>query len=124
MRIGNDDFIAAGTQTDMTISFESIPIWLGHICNYSIQLFFSGSPNGALRLQCSLDEGSPSSAPTTNYAQVTHWSDILGSSQLITTSGDHVWEVTNTGNCWVRFVWSASSGSGTLTSARFNIKGI
>lgn len=123
MRIANDDLIAAGTPTDMSISIDSTPIWLGHIVNYSIQLVFTSNPNGTLKLQISDDEGNPSLPPTEQYNEVTHWTDITGSSQAITASGDHTWDVANSGHRWVRFVWTHSSGNGTLTSARFNIKG-
>lgn len=123
MRIGNDNFITAGTQTDMSMSFNSTPVWLGHIINYSIQLFFSGSPNGTFKLQLSDDVGNPSLPPTEQYAGVDHWTDFNGSSQTIVASGDHMWEVINSGSRWVRFVWTRNSGTGTLTSARFDIKG-
>ncbi len=123
MRIANDDFIQAGTTSDMSISFNSTPVWLGHIVNYSIQLTFTDNPNGILKLQLSNDIGNPSLAPTEQYKGVSHWTDVTGSSQTITESGDHMWEVANSGSRWVRFVWTASSGSGTLTTARFDIKG-
>jgi len=123
MRIGNDDFIAAGTSSNMGASFNSTPVWLGHIVNYSIQLVFSNSPVGTLKLQVSNDEGNPSLAPTEQSEGVTNWTDVTGSSQAISASGDHTWDVANTGSRWCRFVWTRSSGSGTLTSARFNIKG-
>lgn len=124
MRIGNDSFIEEGTLTDMSVDITSTPVWLGHICNYAIQLVFTGSPNGSFRLQASNDEGNPSLAPTEQYAGVTHWTDVQDSNQAITAAGNHMWTVENAGYRWVRFVWSVTSGTGTLTSAQFNVKGV
>lgn len=124
MRIGNNDLIESGTLTDMATSITSTPTYLGHTCNFAIQLEFTGSPNGVLKMQVSSDEGDPSFKQPNNYANVTHWSDIAGSSQTITEAGTHMWEVANAGTCWVRFVYTRSSGTGTLTSAICNVKGV
>lgn len=123
MRIGNEDFIAEGTQTSMATSFNSTPVWLGHICNYSIQLVFTGAPVGTFKLQASDDYGNPSLAPTQQYQGVVNWTDITGSPQPIAAAGNHMWTVANAGYRWVRFVWTGT-GAATLTSARFNVKGV
>lgn len=124
MRIGNDDLIESGTLTDMAQSITGTPTYLGHICNFAIQLVFTGLPVGSFKLQVSSDEGSPTQAAPGNYANVTHWSDVAGSTQAITAAGTHMWEVADSGNCWVRFVYTRVSGTGTLTSAICNIKGV
>ena len=106
----------------MSSSLTSNPIWLGHIANFAIQLVFTGTPNGTLKLQCSNDEGAKTN--DISNVSITNWTDIDGSDQAIVASGDHVWNVQNCGYRWVRVVYTASSGSGTLTSARMNVKGV
>lgn len=124
MRIGNESFIEEGTSTNMGASFNSTPVWLGHICNYAIQLVFTGTPTGSLKLQASNDEGNPSLPPAEQYAGVSNWTDIADSGQAVTAAGNHMWQVSNAGYRWVRFVWSRTSSTGTLTVATFNVKGM
>jgi hypothetical protein len=120
MRIQNSILTLSGTS--MAVDIQSDEVWLGHICNFSIQLVFTGTPTGSLKLQCSNDEG----AIETNIpnATITNWTDIAGSTQAISAAGNHTWNVQNCGYRWVRFVYTATSGSGTITSARFNVKGV
>jgi hypothetical protein len=123
MRIGNDNFITEGTPTDLSSSFTSTPVLLAHIVNYSIQLVFDGTLDGIFSLQVSNDEGQISQAPAIDYQGVNNWTDVTGSSQIIAEGGDHTWEVSNSGTRWVRFVWTTTGSTGTLTSAIFNVKG-
>jgi|ERR1019366_776568 hypothetical protein len=122
MRIANENLIAA--PVDMTTSFSSRPIWLGHICNYAIQLVFTGSPVGTLNLQCSNDPGLPDGGTSPQALNVVNWTDVLNSSQAISAAGNHVWDVQNAGYTWVRVNYVATSGSGSLTVARANLKGV
>lgn len=124
MRIANENMIASGA-VSMGASFNLDPVWLGHICNYSIQLVFTGTPDGSLKLQCSNDAGTPNgAAPATMSTGVTNWTDIAGSSQSIAAAGNHVWTVENAGYNWVRVVYTRSSSTGSLTVARVNVKGV
>lgn len=66
----------------------------------AIQAVYTGSPVGTLKLQASIDG--------TNY------SDITASSQSITASGSFLWNITANFYRYVRVVWTATSGSGTL----------
>lgn len=120
MRIANDALTLSGT--DMRDDITSSAVWLGHICNFSIQLVFTGTPNGTLKLQCSNDSG----GPDVSNPSLTNWTDITGSSQAITASGNHTWNVQNCGYKWVRLYWTdATSGNpSTLTVARMNVKGV
>ena len=122
MRIQNEDLTLSGT--DMTSNITSDPIWLGHIAHFSIQVVFTGStPNGTFKLQASNDKGANDYRIAS--ASVTNWTDISGSSQGITAAGDHMWNVQNCGYRWVRVVWTdSSSTAGTITVARFNVKGV
>lgn len=125
MRIGNDSIIPNGAATqDMGASFELDPVWLGHICNYAIQLVFTGTPSGTLKLQASNDLGRQASGYPETDDGVSNWTDITGSSQVIAAAGNHMWQVENAGYRWVRAVYTRSAGSGTVTSAKFNVKGV
>lgn len=123
MRIANEDLLS-GTLPDMVGSFDLRPLWLGHICNYSVQLVFTGSPVGTFSLQCSNDPGMPDGGQTPQARSVTNWTVITGSSQAISAAGNIVWNVENAGYNWVRVHYVVTSGTGSLTSARANVKGV
>lgn len=123
MRIANDTLIDA--PADLSSPWTSKAIWLGHVTNYSIQLFFTGTPEGSFKLQCSSDAGTKSNLGEAYIETgLTHWTDIANSTQAVDEAGDHTWQVENAGYPWVRVVWAPTSGTGSLTSARFNTKGI
>jgi len=127
MRINNEDLLDVdGTRTTpaMASSFNLKPVYLGHICNFSIQLVFTGSPGGNFKLQMSNDLGRIDAASEAEQeASISHWTDIADSAQTISAAGDHAWQFENAGFRWVRVVWTATSGSGTLTHAVANVKG-
>lgn len=128
MRIFNEDILDVDnvrTTPDMASSFALNPIYLGHIVDYSIQLVFTGTPGGNFKLQVSNDLGNiNATTEAEQVAGVTTWTDVAGSPQTISAAGDHTWAVDNAGYRWVRVVWTATSGSGTLISARVNGKGV
>lgn len=126
MRIANESLIGVPpVAVSMAADFQLRALWLGHICNYSIQLVFTGSPTGTLSLQCSNDPGTPDGAAPANQATgVTNWTDIPSSDQSITDGGNHTWDVSNAGYTWVRAIYSSASGTGSLISARANVKGV
>jgi autotransporter adhesin len=71
------------------------------------------------------DLGRPEAAKEDNRDfKISNWTDIADSAQTISASGDHAYQVENSGYRWVRLVWTQTSGSGTITSARFNCKGV
>lgn len=121
MRIANENLQT--TPTDMSTSFNMSPVWLGHICNFSIQLFFTGSPTGTFKLQCSNDPGTPNSS-NQQAVGVVNWTDVAGSSQGVVAGGDITWNVQNAGYNFVRVVYTSAGGTGTVTSARANVKGV
>jgi hypothetical protein len=122
MRIQNESLTLSGT--DMTDNITSSPVWLAHIAYYSIQLVFTGTPNGTLKLQVSNDNGMIDSHDPSS-ASITNWTDLADSSQVISASGDHMWNERAAGYRWVRVVWTdnTSGSPSTLTVARFNVKG-
>lgn len=121
MRIGNGSMQAGATSLGASATLT--PVWLGHIVNYSLQLVFTGTPAGTFKLQCSNDPGRPSAQGTPEYDTVVNWTDIADSSQAVSAAGDITWDVQNAGYVWVRVVYTRSSSTGSLTSARFNVKG-
>lgn len=118
MRISNDSIILA--PVSLANAWTSEPIWLGHLADYSIQLFFTGAPGGVFRLQCSNDK-----EQSVETAQgIKNWSLVMGSTQTIQEAGDHTWAVADASYRWVRVQWIPMLGSsGTLTEARMNGKG-
>lgn len=121
MRIQNEDLVLSGT--DMTSDITSDPVWLGHIMVLSVQTVYTGTPNGTLKLQGSNDLGSISgSKPITG---ITNWTD-LGVSDSVSAAGSTMFNVADTGYRWFRLVWedSSSGNPSTITSARFNVKGV
>ena len=121
MRIGNDNIVIG---SDLSANQTSNPIWLGHIVNYSLQIVFTGTPGGNFRLQVSNDLGNPSAAKDVNVnADIQNWTDVADSSITVSAAGDVFYDVRDSAARWVRVLWTQTGGSGTITSARFNVKG-
>jgi len=121
MRIQNEALTLDGTDMESTITSNAV--WLAHIAHYSIQVVFTGSPNGTFKLQASNDVGAKDggglSSPT-----ITNWTDIPSSSLAVSASGSSLWTISNAGYRWVRVVWTNSASStAAITSIRFNVKG-
>lgn len=122
MRTSNDSLDLDGT--NMAVDITSDPVWLQNIVNYNLQLVFTGSPVGSFKLQISNDLGNPQAVEQQNQDfQIVNWTDMKDSNQAISAAGNHSYEVQNAGHRWVRLIYTATSGSGTLTSSRFNAKG-
>lgn len=110
---------------DMSTTFTLPAVYVGNIVNYSVQLVFTGAPNGTLKLQFSSDMA-PYVASTymMQTGGVVNWTDCDDGEQKITESGDHMWNVQNTGVMWARVTYIATSGSGSLIDAKFTVKGV
>jgi hypothetical protein len=122
MRIKTESMLTDLSGTDLTSNITGPALWLGHIAFYAIQLVFTGSPNGEFKLQASLDEPNKVNPQNTT---ITNWTDITGSAESVTAAGDLIWNVENAGYTFVRVVWTdSSSGSSTITSARYSLKGV
>ncbi len=128
MRIKNENLLDDSGSVSLATSANLKATYLGHICNYAIQLVFTGTPAGSFKLQCSNDPAHPASASSAQQVSgITNWTDIADSSQVISAAGNHAWNIENAGYAWVRVVWTASgvgSGTPTLTVARNHVKGI
>jgi hypothetical protein len=109
----------------MASSFTTDPQNLFSAYAYSIQIVWSGgtSPVGAFVLQGS-DDPAESNIVLRDNAPV-NWTNITSSSQNISgTPGSILYDVTECSYRWVRVVYTAVSGSATVTSGYVNIKGV
>lgn len=123
MRIANENLISSAVSLGADANLR--PIWIAHICNYSIQLVFTGTPVGTFKLQGSNDEGQiNASGSSQQYTGVSNWTDIVDSSVSVSAAGNVMWNVENAGYLWVRVVYTRGSSTGSLTSARANLKGV
>jgi len=114
-------------------TFNSRPIDLGNVNHFgALCTFFTGSTlAGTLTLQVSDDDSGPTSltGPNTSYPCQPSWLTLTtsnvwgGSNQVVgsvsVTSGAVVvpFEYSQPGHRWLRFVWTASSGTGTVSFA-------
>jgi hypothetical protein len=128
MRVKNDDLLeidGVRATKNMASTFTLQPIWLGHIVNASIQMVFTGSPVGTFTVEASNDLGQPqSSGDAQKVVGLSNWTTIAASANGISAAGDMLYTLANTGFNWVRVKYTATSGTGTLTSARSYVKGI
>ena len=103
MNVSSIQLIPVGTAG--TASVTSVAYDLGGQSLYSISVDFSGSNLvGTLTL-----EGS-------NNSDTAGFTTILNSSQAVTASADHMWNVSQAGYRWVRVVWVFTSGTGNIAS--------
>ncbi len=80
---------------------------LGDKTGFAVHVNFSGTTlAGTLKLQ--------SIATDSEYAN-SDWVDVANSSQAITSAASHMWNVTGAQYKWVHAVWTAASGTGTMT---------
>lgn len=128
MRISNQPLITATVAA--TAGYATKAIWLGHIANYAIQLVYSASACD-FKLQASCDAGDPNGQTQAEYeARITNWTDITSSVTASQGSGSLIYNIQNCGYNWVRVVVAVGTvagtlaGTATITSARFNVKGV
>lgn len=130
MKTKNSDLLTIdGTRSTVTIGTtrQFKPLHVGHASSFSIQMVFTGTPDGTFKLQASNDAGNLSaSGDSARYNGVSNWSDVADSSFTVSAAGDVMWEHGAAGMEWVRVVYTAAgagSGSPTVTSARAVVKG-
>lgn len=112
-RVSNDTLIVEEGQS-LSSDWISKAIPLDYLTNYTIQLAFDGIIAGNFYLECSSGKDIDEAV----------WTLIDGSNQVIDEAGDHTWDVRDAGYKFVRVCWAYSGGTGNLTFARFNAKGI
>lgn len=102
MRVFKDTFVR---DEDMSADITSISIPLTSYYGFAVQALYTGSPNGTLRLQASVDN--------------TNWVDIGDSIVTITSAGTWIWNFIGNFCANMRVAYTASSGSGTLSAIIF-----
>lgn len=123
MRISGDTLIDA--PVDLSQPWTSPAIWIGHISMFSIRVEWTGTPLGVFYLEGSTDPGNPNAqSAVQQYSGVENWTTVQDSEQAVNTDGNHMWNHRAPGWFWVRVVWDPTSGSGSLTKARFSAKGV
>ena len=116
--------ILKGVPASLGADYASSPIYLAYVGDYAIQLVFTGSPVGTFKLQASNDAATEIEGNSIlSVNPLANWTDITGSDQAIAAAGNHMWNVSDTGYSFVRVVYTRTSGSGSLTSARLYLKG-
>lgn len=124
IRVKNEDLLN-GTTPDLSGNWSSEAIPLESIEDFSIQLIFTGAPVGSFKLQGSNDPGQAlANTRALMSSKIVNWTDIGDSTQAIAASGDHLYTVRDAAYNWVRVVWTFSSGTGSITSARVDLKAI
>lgn len=74
----------------------------------SVQAVWTGSPVGTFKLQISNDD-----PKIVDDADIV-WSDYTGSSTMITTAGNFIWNMTGIGFNLVRLIYVFAGGTGSL----------
>lgn len=116
MRTGNKIILNA---VDASVNQNSPAYWLDQVYGVALQAIFTGSPIGTIVLQGSCD--SANNDPN-NGAAVVNWTAITGSSTAISGAGTVLWNNNGVFYKWIRAVYTATSGTGTLT-LNINTKG-
>lgn len=125
MKVENYKVITDGAMTG-TDTINSDPIWLGHICNWAIQLVWvksSGTLDGDYKIQVSNAAlaAAPSSGKVVPLNVV--WTDLDSATGSVTDGdGNDLINFENAGYQWARIVYINTTGVGVL-QARINGKG-
>lgn len=105
-----------------TTSCSSTGLQLNQYTMASVQMVYSGSPNGTIKMQVSNDKVAVCN--TTNPAcNVSNWIDYTPTISTIAAAGSLLWNVHDMGYQWARVVYTKSSGTGTL-NVTFMAKGL
>ncbi len=92
-------------------SYDSTPHQLAGVLQFSLHVVFSSATlNGSLKMQGSNDPNAYLSPGSSD------WVDINYSTQTITSGASHLWNVTAASYNVFRFVWTRTSGTGTLSA--------
>lgn len=121
MRVSNKSIITNG---DMSADITSPAYLLDQVYGYSIQAVYTGTPNGALKLQVSCDPG-PNSQVSPALDQPSNWDDLASSNVSVVGAGSWTWNVDIGFYEWVRVVYTEGgmADTGTL-NVRINTKGV
>jgi len=122
MRIAHCDLLQGSAIT--AANFTSEGYYLGHITNYAVQVVFTGSPVGVLKVQVSCDVGNPNAPFPHSDDSVQNWVDLSGATANISGAGTVLMNLVDAGYSWARLAYIHTSGSGSITVAQLNLKGL
>ncbi len=116
--------IATNVVLNTNVNSDFVP--LKNIYMYSIMAIVTGTPTGTIKLQASSDPETNDTQPNMEALKPVNWADIVDSSFTLTTAGNTMWNVRETGYNYVRVVYvDASGGTSTATmSIIANCKGV
>lgn len=115
-RVANDTLIPNGP-VSLASTWTSEALCLDHIYLLSMQLVFTGTPNGIFHLEVSVQQPTDATEPT-------NWIPVKRSYQTVTAAGEHLWTFADMGFPHIRVVWTPTSGTGTLAVAQYGGKGV
>lgn len=114
------NIIPAGTVLNTTRHSMAMQVYNGY--NFSIQVFFTGTPTGTFFLEASAD---PAFSGIPNEPR--NWSTVANSSFAVIAAGNCFWDYAYPGFNWIRVSYTdSSSGASTaiVTVSTANVKGI
>ena|SRR5271166_1543617 len=113
MRVLNETLLNAGS---MATSINSAPMLLSYAFGYAVQFVYTGSPVGTVTLQGSNDSIPNAKFPQSDFTPTT-WTTISGSTITVPTIDGATGMINDEGAFynWVRLVYTATSGTGSLT---------
>lgn len=106
----------------MNQDFQGAPQQLQNAFGYCIQAIVTGTPNGSVSLEASID---PVIETGANYRPPTNWNPVDNSTFVLTTAGNTMWNVSDAQYNWVRVIYVDASGglSTAVMTASINTKG-
>lgn len=99
------------TNESMGADVTSSNLALDSFSNFAIYAKYTGTPNGEIKLEASLD----------NTSSPTNWVQVGGSAVTIIGADDVIWNMSNASYKWIRVKYVRTSGTGTL-NVNYNVK--
>ena len=118
MRVANTQ-IKNFINGDMSGNLTSSAYSMNQVYGWSAQFVFTGAPVGTLKVQVSDDPGTDTGGTP---PQPTNWTDLANSATAIAAAGDITFNADLAFYNWIRFIYTASSGTGSI-NGRLNTKG-
>lgn len=120
MRTLNEPLLTNG---DASGNLTSQPLSLEQAIGYCITATIAGTAAGTLSLQGSTDTGTVGYMNPALGVGISNWTTISQSQASVTGTGEVTWNAQSTFYRWVRVIYSAVSGTGSMTIVA-NTKGV
>ena len=110
-----------GTAVSGTGVYVSDAIPIASFNVYAFQVIFTGSPTATVSVEQSCAPYTPDYlSPGVPHPQPTSWTTVNTSSAA---PANYLFQVSSSAVNWVRFKWTNTSGTGTITAVYFVAKG-